>query len=466
MPQLEMKWNTQHIANNEKKLGPALLCTEQALHFFREDFGKLTYSTPAAVCEPTTISELQELMRYAYEYQLPVTIRGNGMSQSGQSLAPPGGLIVSMKYFNQTQAPDQYAIWVDANASWANLLERTLPQALIPYVLPHNCNLSIGGILSAGGVGAASFKYGSIVSHVTDLEVMHAHGELVQINKDSPLMQACLGGQGFFGLITKARIALRPCLQSIRTFFLVYLDKETWLNDLQNCKKHADHVEAFCTSAIQGAKLSAQGRQPFSQWFYALHVSVEYDNDAPDFSDLALAPWKLVHTQDESIHTYLHRHDSRFNAMKMTGQWNLQHPWYECFVSSAQLANLEELLAIIPIHYTSIVHIVSVANNAPTGFMMLPEGQDIFALMILTPGLSEQLVPSCLQTIKNLDATFLTRGGKRYLSGYLGESPDTDYWKNHFGTRYKDWLKLKKTYDPRNIFCSVLHKPEHQLIEA
>lgn len=466
MPQLELKWNTQHIANNEKNLGAALLSNEQALRFFHEDFGKLTYSTPAAVCEPNTIDELQALMRYAYDHQLPVTIRGNGMSQSGQSLAPPGGLTLSMKNLQQTQAPEQDAIWVDANASWASLLERTLPQARVPYVLPHNCNLSIAGVLSAGGIGAASFKYGSIVSHVMDLEVMQAHGELVQVSKDSPLMQACLGGQGRFGLITKARIALRPCLPLVRTFFLVYLDKDAWLNDLQHCKQYADHVESFCSAAVQGAKLSVPGRLPFAQWLYALHVSVEYEQDAPEFSDLALTPWKLVHTQDESIHSYVHRHDARFNAMKMTGQWELTHPWYECFISSTQLANLEELLATLPIHFASVVHLVAVANNAPTGFMMLPAGQDVFALMILNPGLPEQLVPSCLQTIKNLDATLLTGGGKRYLSGYLGESVDTNYWKNHFGARYEDWLSLKKLYDPRNIFCSVLHQEEHELIEA
>lgn len=430
---------------------------EHKLALFRSDFGRIIHADPAAVCEPMSITELQSVINYAAEHQLPLTVRANGLSQSGQSLAVPGGLVLSMQHINHVQEPEQDSIWVEANSTWSDLLDCSLPRALAPYVVPHNCNLSIGGVLSAGGIGAASFKHASVINNVNGLEILQANGELAQVEASSSLMQACLGGQGRFGLITKARIALRPCGKLVRTFFLTYADKDTWLQDLRQCQQHADYIESFCTPAIQGAKLSAKGRLPFAQWLYALHVSIEYDNKAPDFHDLDLTPWKVLATQDESIHSYLHRHDSRFNAMKLTGQWELPHPWYECFIQQSQLANLEALLTTLPVHYASVVHIAPIANPAATGFLMLPEGDEIFALMILNPGLPAALIPSCLETIRNLDATFLAQGGKRYLSGFLGESLEQNYWKNHFGARYAQWMELKKIYDPQNIFCSMLH---------
>jgi hypothetical protein len=77
--------------------------------------------------------------------------------------------------------------------------------------------------------------------------------------------------------------------------------------------------------------------------------------------------------------------------------------------------------------------------------------------MILNPGLPKPLIPSCLETIKNLDTHFLLQGGKRYLSGYLGNSINTSYWKTHFGKNYTHWIKLKELYDPNRIFCSLLY---------
>ncbi len=129
-----------------------------------------------------------------------------------------------------------------------------------------------------------------------------------------------------------------------------------------------------------------------------------------------IRPWQLIHIQDESIHSYLHRHDFRFEVMKLTGQWELLHPWYECFLSGNLLANnLDELLAELPLHYVTLLQIVPLANKEQTGFFMLPDVKEVFELMILNPGVNPALLPSCLQTIDSLDERFLTQGGKRYL---------------------------------------------------
>lgn len=442
----------------EKKSGQTILNNPHTLELLGSDFGRLVCSKPAAVCEPKTVDTLQSLMNYAHDNQLPITIRGLGLSQSGQSVAPPGGLILDMKHFNHVQEPKDHSIWVGANSTWADLLEYSLPHSLVPYVIPYNCHLSIGGVLSAGGIGASSFNYGSIISHALELEVVQANGELNRVATNSPLMQACLGGQGQFGVITQARIALTPTPPWVRTFFLTYVDKEAWLGDMQRCQPYTDYIESFCAPAIQGAKLSATGRQPFAQWLYALHIAIAYENQPPEVHDLPINPWKIQHVQDESIHSYLHRHDTRFQMMKITGQWELPHPWYECFIPEPALDNLEELLDALPLHYASTVHLIPVNNAKPTGFLILPHNQNIFSLMILNPGLPTTLTPSCLDAIKNLDAVLLPQGGKRYLSGFLGAEQHPGYWKAHFGERYDEWLELKKNYDPCHIFCSFLHQ--------
>ncbi len=455
----QTSWNAQHIAGCEQRTGQALLGDAHTLAVFSGDFGGLAHSTPAAVFSPSTIEALQQAVAYAHENGLPVTVRAHGLSQCGQTLPVAQGLTLHMDQFRAVHEREGESIWVDANASWSDLLAATLPEQRVPYVTPYNVNLSIGGSISVGGVGAASFRYGVAASHVTALEVITANGEIQRVGAESPLFHACLGGLGSFGVISKAAVELRPVGKQVRTYSLAYLDKEQWLRDLAVFKRRADFIETVCSPALQGTRSTANGRQPFAEWLFAMQVSFEYVNDAPELADLQseIKPWKVSNCQDETIETYLLRHNSRFQAMKATGQWELQHPWYECLVpEDTMLAELDDLLDSLPLYYATVVHLVPITDRRPAGFFTTPGEPEFFSVMILNPGVPAALLPGCLEAVKMLDERFLPRGGKRYLSGFLGQDLSPDYWKAHFGPAYETWLDLKKRYDPKGIFCSAL----------
>lgn len=434
-----------------------LLLDEQVQACFSEDFGKILYSRPAAVVKPHTTGQLQQFVQYAHTHKLPLTIRGFGLSQSGQSLPYKGSILVSMEHFTKIASPAKNAIWVETNATWAQVIEHTIPHGLIPAVLPHNTHLSIGGVISAGGIGASSFRFGSICNQIRALEVVTADGQRHQVYEHDPLFHACLGGQGQFGIITQVQLALIPCQPKIRTFYLLYADETQWLKDFYYCQKNVDYIDAFCTPAPLGAKLTPTGRKPFAQWFYALQISQQYFDKAPELDALGLNPWQFLHTQDESISSYLNRHDSRFKAMKSSGQWEQTHPWYECFLPYSQWQHVANILAEIPLFFAPVIHTVAIDNSNPQkNFLALPNEEQVFGLMILPPGLSNNLLPAAVAVIKNLDAQLLALGGKRYLSGFLGEELPEEYWQQHFGRRYREWMSLKEEYDPHHLFCSLL----------
>lgn len=177
------QWSLEKIKQYKEDTGQALLSDEQSLVLFGQDFGKLIQSQPVAVSAPQSTESLQSLILFANQYHLPVTIRGNGLSQGGQSLPVPGGLTISMQSFNKPLDLSEDLIWVEANTSWKNLLEKSLLKNKAPYVLPYNCNLSVGGVLSAGGIGASSFKYGVINAYVSALEVVDGLGESKSLKK-------------------------------------------------------------------------------------------------------------------------------------------------------------------------------------------------------------------------------------------------------------------------------------------
>lgn len=456
---MSKQWNTKLIKQYENDSGQALLTDEQTLVSFSQDFGHLIHSKPSAVCIPNSIDSLQSLIQFANKHKLPVTIRGKGLSQCGQSLAKAGGLIVSMQNFSHALQMDEKGIWVEANTSWASLLDVSLAQDKAPFVLPYNCNLSVAGVLSAGGVGASSFKYGAINADVAALEIIDGLGNINVLNENSSLFKACLSGQGQFGIITKACIQLRSVKKMAKSFFLVYEGQEQWFHDMAIIRNEVDYIEMFCSPSIQGAKLVGDKRVPIAQWLYGMHLTIEYDEIEPEISQLTrlIKPWKVINTQVESIASYFLRHNSRFKMMEALGQWNLSHPWYECFVPTSVLKQyLTTLLENLPIHYASLVHVVPMAKRG-ADFLMLPENESVCSVMILNPGVPEPLKESCFEAIKLLDQCFLPEGGKRYLSGFLGHNIDDEYWTTHFGTNYSQWSELKREYDPNGIFNSFLH---------
>jgi hypothetical protein len=437
-----------------------MLTDEHSLASFSSDFGGLTRSIPAAVFSPSTPWILRQVVAYANENGLPVTVRANGLSQSGQSLPVAGGLTLHMNLFHAVHGHEDTFIWADANASWSAVLAATLSESRVPYITPYNLDLSIAGLVSAGGVGAASFKHGIAASHVTALEVVTANGEIQQVDGGSPLFHACLAGQGQFGVITRVAIQLRPCRGRVRTFFLVYANKEQWLKDLAFFKHRADFIETFCSPALQGMKLTEDGRRPFAEWLFSMQVSFEYDEEGPELTEFEndITPWKVSHRQDETIESYLFRHDSRIQAMRTSGQWELQHPWYECLVSyDVVMSELDDLLHSLPLYYATMVHLVTISGKQCPGFFMKPNQPEFFSVMILNPGVPPALVPGCLEVIREMDGRFLALGGKRYLSGFLGSNLPPDYWMAHFGSDYASWSDLKKRFDPRGIFCSASH---------
>ena len=451
------QWSSSQIKQCKQQTGEAMLSDEHSLFLFGEDFGKIQSNKPIAVCQPSTIQSLQSILHYANQHHLPVVIRGKGLSQSGQALPCEGGITIHLEQFDQVETVKDDSIWVQAYATWSDLLAVTVPQNLAPYIVPYNTQLTVGGVISAGGVGAASFQYGSVVRHVAALEVVTADGQCQVVDEHSPLFHACLAGQGQFGVITRACIKLRPCRQQVKTFSLVYSDQAQWLKDLNLATTVADAIESFCTPAIIGAKVTEKGRVPVAKWLYALHLTIEHDGKAPKLPAI-FNPSQIAFSQEESIDAYFHRHDSRFAAMKMLGQWDLHHPWYECFIPQTVLAqSLDVVLASLPLYYANVLQITPLSKTASAGFMKLPDAESVFGVMILTPGVIGALLPSCLSTIEALDKRFLSQGGKRYLSGYLGEEISKAYWQRHYGTDYERWVSLKQQYDPNRVFRSTLY---------
>src|SRR5260370_7034813 len=92
---------------------------------------------------------------------------------------------------------------VSSGVLWRTLLQATLARGLTPPVLPDYLDLSIGGVLSVGGIGGTSYRYGAIVDHVLELQVVTGMGELETCSPTHhrDLFETALAELGHFAII-------------------------------------------------------------------------------------------------------------------------------------------------------------------------------------------------------------------------------------------------------------------------
>ncbi len=416
-----------------------------------QDFGHLIRGAASTVARPTNIDEIQQLVAVARQGNLKITPRGKGYSQSGQSISLDG-IVLDTTYLQQVDIRSvTHQVTCGAGITWRDLVKATVPQGLVPCTMPLNLNLTVGGTLSAGGIGSNSHRYGSSTASVLAIEAVTGDAQRRSCSpQDLPdLFDALLGGQGRCGIIASVTLQLHPFRPRVTLYQLQYDQLAPWLADQQTMKTDpaVSHIEGFCLTA------------PSGQWQYKLNVAIEHD-EQPDGGKFALETLQydqLLEVSQFATVDFLARYDGRFQAMQATGDWQLAHPWFECFLPASQATDLiPQILDRLPACFGQGHRVLPICTqNKPKFFMTpdLPEPTLLFAA--LPTGICDADIPAARQAIRELNHLIMAAGGRRYLSGWL-ETTGNDFWQQHFGPVYRDWLAAKQTYDAQTVFGSTL----------
>lgn len=418
---------------------------------FERDFGGLVRGHCDGLVRPQQAGELVEIVRHANACGTTLTPRGGGLSQSGQSV-PVGSVVVSTEHLDAVHV-DEQSVRCGSGARFRQVLETCVAAGRVPRALPLNLDLTVGGVLSAGGFGSGSHRHGLVVSTVRSIDVVLGSGERVQAT-EGEVRDAVLGGVGRCGIIVEAALETRPLPRGVRTHFLLYDDFDAFVHDQSVLRDRTDHLEAFCTCAVQGLRLGSTGRRPFARWFYAIHASTESElDDAEVLRDLSYRE----HLGSESTTASEHaaRYDLRFAVMRATGGWAQAHPWLEAFVPRQALPLIPELLSELPV-FLDTGHRLSVLDlsNLPSG-IAVPDSDSVYAFAILPTGVPSAFVQSALASLRTVHDRLLEAGAKRYLSGWLFDPNEADF-RRHFAGKYARWGEWKRRFDPRSVLRSHL----------
>jgi cytokinin dehydrogenase len=287
-----------------------------------DDFGHLVHKVPVAVARPSTASEVCDLVRYAEATGLAVRARGAGHSVAGQSQCD--GIVCDVSLLNQVFEINDSSVSVGAGARWSAVLAAALARGLTPPVLTDYLELSVGGTLSAGGIGGASFIHGPQVDHVLELDVVTSSGELVTCSplSRSEVFYGALAAQGRGGMITRAVIPLVPAPERVRRYKVTLPTAQAMIS-----------WQEQAAGPGQFGYLEGQiARDESGEWVYVA--------EAAAFDDAATVPGGgQVDVEEVSYLDFCQRMLPGVRLLAGSGDWYRPHPWFSVFLPAGLVAD-------------------------------------------------------------------------------------------------------------------------------
>ncbi len=449
---------------------------EGTLEAASRDFGRTVRKRPLAVARPNSVGEVVEIVRQANRERIPLTVRGAGHSQSGQSLSD-GGILLHTNGLNRIGDIEDGQIRVQSGVPWRDLVHTVYAQGYLPPALTTHLSVTVGGTLSVAGLSTTSHTYGSQADNVTELEVVTGDGRRLRCSADSDsvLFDCARCGLGQFGAITEARVRLRKALPNVRTYGLVYEDAGVLMRDLELLVRddRFQYIDGWCTPVARDPWQVLSGAL-FAHHVFFVYLSVEWDETPPDEEALlgGLHHSVLANRSDSPTLEFVTHKETKslqsrpgFDGPKPASNgeagsdrpkwfddWSQTHP---CTEGVLPWDAFPEFIADVaselpgPVARTARIMLGPFRGErfgAP--LFMHPQGELLmgYGILIEAPASEmEEILPILARESRRI----IDAGGKRYLSGWLDF--DRRAWQTHYGDLWPRMLEWKREFDPRHI---------------
>ena len=393
---------------------------------------------PGAVAIPESVEEVSSIVRRAARDKVQLAIRGGGHSQGGQSLTDHGTVLDTTR-LDQIQPLERGLVRAQGGAQWGKIVDALHGTRQLPRVLADIAEVTVGGTLSAGGLGTTSHRYGMQIGQVEQLEVVTGTGERVRCSRtqNADLFNAVRGGQGQFGIIAEAWIRLRKTGERFRQYPLHYYDPDRFASDFEQVtdEDRFDHLRVETRIHKQEIIMNA---------------GIEYDEDYDDGKALEGLGYDKIATIRDTADV---GHAGIFPKWGFS-QSNY-HPWRDWFLPWGALRTLlaqpwldPHRVPQAPMSWIGIYPISTKGIDAP--LFMRPKGERMISYSILAVLDKYEEANELVKNLEEIDRTLVELGGKGYLSGGVGYGHME--WKKHYEEMLATGIRWKEEFDPQRVF--------------
>lgn len=205
---------------------------------------------PDLVVFVETIEDVQKVLKYANEHEIPVVSRGAGTNMVGACVCTKGGIVLNFSKMNKILDLNvsNMTVKVQPGVILGDLKKAVEEVGLFYPPDPSNYKVStIGGSIAQSSGGAMSFKYGTTKDYVLSLRVVTANGEIMTIGaetiKDAAgyhLSQLVIGSEGTLAVVVEAVLKLIPKPETKRTISAYFKNIESSISTVNDII--AEHI--------------------------------------------------------------------------------------------------------------------------------------------------------------------------------------------------------------------------------
>ena len=432
-------------------LDGTLAADDATIQAFSTDHGNYIRRQPLAVLKPGSVKDIVEMVKYANQHNLQIAMRGYGHSRSGETLVE-AGIIIDSRTLRAIEVRNDQSVDAQPGAFLGEVYEAAFARNLTLPAMPLCSELSVGGVLSAGGWGGTSHRFGAAVDSAQELEVVTGEGNLVTCseNRQSELFEMVLAGMGQCALIVRARIRLVAKPSRVVRWSLLYDELEEFLSDQEQL-------------ALEGrfhSQIGRVSRNEDGSWSFQIQVGVFHaEGKEPDLAALEVG-LKFRSSSDKtriSYRDYVNPETDRAATWpasrlgRQLGDLIVFVPGPEARDVTREILSEMSKSAYGPASFTFPVHNLAHFRRP---LFKVPTGKVAFSLWLFprtVPAGDASAHAALMAESRRLFEKMRAVGGKCYIAHSSVPFPPTG-WEDHFGPdTWKRLAAAKRKFDPNHV---------------
>lgn len=293
------------LADLSRRLPELRLLTAAAdLEHYGRDWTRRWTPAPLAIALPTSVEEVQAIVRWANEQAVAIVPSGGRTGLSGGAVAANGELVLSLERMQRVLGFDAVdrTLTVQAGMILQHVHDAARQHGLIyPVDFAARGSCSIGGNIATNAGGIRVIRYGNTREWIAGLKVVAGNGELLDLNrglvKNSSgydFRQLLVGSEGTLGIVVEATLKLTdpPLPSQVMLLALPDMDALMQVFALFRARLVLQAFEFFTVHALR--HVLAHGAQRAIDGDYPYYVVTEFDAADERQQEAALAAFELA----------------------------------------------------------------------------------------------------------------------------------------------------------------------------
>ncbi len=413
---------------------------------------------PEALVEPLTTEEVSQIMKYAYENNIPVTPRGQGTGLVGGAVPIYGGILLNMSKMNKIIEIDEenLTLTVEPGVLLMEISKFVESHDLFYPPDPGEKSATIAGNINTNAGGMRAVKYGVTRDYVRGLEIVLANGNVIEVGgkivKNSSgysFKDLIVGSEGTLGIVTKAILRLLPLPKKAISLLVPFNSLEEAIETVPKVIK-SKSIPTAIEYMVRDTILSAEEflGKPFPDKSSDAYLLLTFDGNSKEEVEKAYEKVAEICLDAGALDVYISETQERQESI-----WSARGAFLEAIKAST--TEMDECDVVVP--RNKIAEFVKYSNDLQKQFDIRIKsfghaGDGNLHIYVLRDDLDQETWEKKLNDVfdcmynraKELDGQVSGEHGIGFAKkGYLGES---------IGDEYLSLMKgIKATFDPKNI---------------